>query len=169
MSSTKFPTQPQMAESETLRLVLALSGAEAALLGHLAAALARRGHGEVPASTLGFLGQLDCGANHAAEIARRLGVSRQWVSRMMREMVAGGFLRLAPDPDRRNRKVILFTERGVALMADARAVLADLDGRLRADGLSPTPARLSAGLEALAEAVRRAGLPGTGAEDKTTR
>jgi len=154
-----------MVESRALRLAVALMGAERALLDHLAAALGARGHADVTPSALGFLAQLDCGVNSAAEIARRIGVSRQMVSKTVREMAEAGFLSLAPDPEKGNRKQILFTARGRQLMADARRALADLDGHL---GRADTPAAerletLIARLETLAAEIAAA--PARGPED----
>jgi len=132
MSSTQYTKEfaPQMVDSLTLRLALAIGEAERALLGHLAQALAARGYRGASPSALGFLGQLDCGVNHGSEIARRLGVSRQMVAKTVRELTAAGFLEVAPDPEKGNRKVILFTDLGMRLIADTRAILADLDARV---------------------------------------
>ncbi|GAB4149071.1 MAG: winged helix DNA-binding protein [Sphingomonadales bacterium] len=120
-----------MAESQSLRLLFELGAAQARLMDWLAAQLAKRGHAGVTPSALGFLGQLDCGPNHAAAVARRLGVSRQMVAKTVAEMAAKGWLELVPDPVLRNRKVIEFTIQGERLMADSRAILAQLDDILR--------------------------------------
>jgi len=118
-----------MVESLTLRLMFALDGAHDRLLGRLCASLAARGY-DVSPSGLGFLGQLDCGVNRASDIARRLGVSRQMVHKTVREMERLGYLRQEDDPDRRNSKRIVFTDDGIALMADARRDLQRWDAEL---------------------------------------
>jgi len=132
--STELTTSPQpalpMVESQSLTLVFLLGEVNEKLLARLAEDLAARGHARVTASALGFLGQLDCGINHAAGIAERLGVSRQMVAKTVAEMERAGWLEQATDPKRRNRKVIRFTPEGERLMADARQVLADLDAQL---------------------------------------
>jgi len=162
--------------SGSLRLALALSRVHGTLMGLLVEALVGRGHANASAATLGFLGQLDCGVNHAAEIARRLGVSRQMVSRTVRELERQGVLTLAPDPEKGNRKVILFTEEGRRLMDDARAVLAELDGALAREGSGARLPALIGELEAFDRAlgtVRDAGpggvLPGGDAADIASR
>ncbi len=135
--STELTTSPQsalpMVESRSLTLVFLLSEVNEKLLARLAMDLAARGHARVTASALGFLGQLDCGINHAAGIAERLGVSRQMVAKTVAEMERAGWLKQAPDPQRRNRKVIRFTPEGERLMADARLTLAELDAQLERD------------------------------------
>lgn len=135
--STQLTTSPQpalpMVESQSLTLVFLLGEVNEKLLARLAEDLAARGHARVTASALGFLGQLDCGINHAAGIAERLGVSRQMVAKTVAEMERAGWLKQDTDPQRRNRKVIRFTPEGERLMADARQTLADLDALLARD------------------------------------
>ncbi|MDZ7829266.1 MAG: MarR family winged helix-turn-helix transcriptional regulator [Halofilum sp. (in: g-proteobacteria)] len=119
-----------MVESVSLRIAFGLAEAHEALMHYLADRLAEAGHAGVTASALGFLGQLDCGVNHAAGIARRLGVSRQMVAKTVAEMERAGWLRVAPDTQHGNRKTIRFTADGERLMADARQVLATLDAEI---------------------------------------
>jgi len=119
-----------MVESHSLSMAFLLGEVHDALMGHVAERLSGRGHARVTPPALGFLGQLDCGLNHAAAIAGRLGVSRQMVAKTVAEMERAGWLEQATDPQRRNRKVIRFTPEGERLMADARQVLADLDAQL---------------------------------------
>lgn len=135
--STKLTISPRpalpMVESQSLTLVFLLGEVNEKLLARLAEDLAARGHARVTAPALGFLGQLDCGINHAAGIAERLGVSRQMVAKTVAEMERAGWLKQDTDPQRRNRKVIRFTPEGERLMADARQTLADLDALLARD------------------------------------
>lgn len=156
MSSNEL-TSDALASRASLRLAQALLAAERALLEHLSEALAERGHraGVSPAA-LGFLGQLDCGETSAAEIARRLGVTRQMVSKTAREMEKAGLLALAPDPERRNRKVIRFTPAGERVMADARAALAALDARFARYGGLAAIAELTTRLEDLTARLAQA-------------
>ena len=48
----------------------------------------------------------------------------------MEELAALGLLSERADPDRRNQRTIVFTDRGTRLIADCRAILADLDAHL---------------------------------------
>jgi len=129
--STELTTLPQtglaMVESHTLSLAFLLGEVHDALLARLCEKLAERGHARVSAPALNFLGQLDCGINHASGIAERMGVSRQMVAKTVAEMEKAGWLVQDTDPKRRNRKVIRFTAQGERLMADARQVLAEFD------------------------------------------
>lgn len=124
---------PEMADSLTLRLFGACRAFQQRVAAELARELAARGRADIGPAQLGFLAVLDCGAaNHGAEIARRLGVSRQAVQKQLRELVAGGVLAKGPDPARGNQNVITFTADGVALMAQCRAILAEMDAGLAA-------------------------------------
>lgn len=134
MSSTKLTDcaggAPTMADSRALDLVLALARAHDALLAQVSRALERRGYAGASPSVLAFLGQLDCGVNVAAEVARRLGQSRQMVAKTVKRLSELGYLRMSRDPQRGNQKVITFTATGEQLIADARAILAELDATL---------------------------------------
>jgi len=132
--STELTRSPQadlpMVESESLTLAFRLGEAQDALMAHLASRLRALGHIGVTASALGFLGQLECGVNHASAIADKLGVSRQMVAKTVAELERKGWLEHGVDPHRRNRKTIRFTAEGERLMADTRLVLAQLDQAL---------------------------------------
>jgi len=119
-----------MAESRSLRMALSLRDAHEFLMSWLSRRLVERGHQSVSPSALGFLGQLDCDINYAAEVARRLGVSRQMAGRRIAEMEKQGWIEVSPNTERRNRKSIRFTERGERLMSDARSLLSGLDDTL---------------------------------------
>ena len=134
MSSTKLtkksgPSLP-MVESKTLKLAFALTRLQKNLADYLSRALIAKGHKAASPPVLNFLSELECGENHASEIARRLGVSRQMVSKTVADLAKLGLLQVAPDPALGNQKIITFSPNGERLMADARRVLADLDDAL---------------------------------------
>lgn len=71
---------------------------------------------------------LECGDNHAAGIARRIGVSRQFVTHQVKHFCALGYLQQRPGHGK--QIIISFTDRGEQLMADARLVLAEIDAQI---------------------------------------
>jgi DNA-binding MarR family transcriptional regulator len=93
--------------------------------------MAERGHAEFTVTHLMFLANLDCGATHAALVARRLGVTRQAVYRTTRELQELDVLALESDPQRRNQKVIRMTPRGLKVVAIARACLDEVEAAIR--------------------------------------
>jgi len=147
---------PAMVDSLSLRLVFALEGARERILQQVSLTLAGKGYDVSPA-TLGFLGQLDCGPNWSAELARQMGVSRQMVHKTVRDLVAQGYLCLYDDPARGNQKIIRFTETGTQLMVEARRALRTLDDHLAA---KLDHARLDQLLKALEEIVDDEGAGG---------
>lgn len=85
---------------------------------------------ELKANQLSFLGSLDCGVNHAARLARELGISRQAVHKIVRELEQAGWLATRPDDQLGNQRVIVFTHEGERMMSRARAHFVDLDTQL---------------------------------------
>lgn len=126
-------TPRTMADSRALDLVFALARAHEALLQHVSNALQSRGYAGASPSTLAFLAQLDCGANMASDVARRLGQSRQMVAKTVKQLSELGYLEISRDSERGNQKVITFTAQGERLVAEARAILASLDDTLERD------------------------------------
>lgn len=145
-----------LVDSYTLQLALTLKSTREALIERVAARLQRQGFEAANASTLAFLGALDCGENHAAELARRLGVSRQAVSKTASDLAKLNLLRIEPDPERGNQKVIRFSPQGQRLIAAAREVLADLDEALRQKLGPDEPGRLLKALQDLEAALLEA-------------
>lgn len=134
--STELPTSTHgfpLVASESLALVRELSALEARMIGWLLTALHDEGFDTLTETQLVFLGELDCGVNHAAELARRLGVTRQAIHKSVRDLSALGWLETADHPELGNQRVILFTREGERLMACAREKFANLDRLLARD------------------------------------
>ena len=129
---------PTMVDSRLLRLYEACRAFQNRLIEALVARLEILGYTRITASHLTFLAQLECGENHAAELARRTGISRQAVHKQVKELAALDLLVERADPHRRNQRTIVFTDRGTRLIADCRAILAELDAHLpNDDGMAP--------------------------------
>lgn len=134
MSSTKLTkkidAKPQMVASKSLKLASMLSSLNDTIVSHVSQELIEQGYQFVTPSLLNFLSILDCGVNYSAEVARRLGVSRQMVSKTVKEMSELGLLELVDDPNLGNQKVIIFTSQGENLISKARQILLEMDNRL---------------------------------------
>ena len=124
---------PTMADSRMLQLFQACRRLQERLTDTLVARLKDSGYTGVTAGHLTFLAELECGENHAAELARRTGISRQAVHKQVKELTALGLLAERPDARRRNQRTIVFTDAGVQLIADARSILAEMDAALPAE------------------------------------
>jgi len=127
--STRFTRSgTPLVESQSLALVQTARNLSDKIVELLAGQLAQRGYREATPAALSFLGALECGDNHAAEIARRIGVSRQFVAREVKRFCTLGYLQQHPGHGK--QIIISFTDRGEQLMADARQMLADIDARI---------------------------------------
>jgi len=124
--STKFTTSDAQ-EGLPEPLTVLLEAASQSVLQTLAARLRARGYGAITEPHLVLFGNLDCGATHAAQIAQRMQMSRQAISKTLRELQGLGFLRLEDDPDRRNQKLVVMMERGIQLALDARSELRSIE------------------------------------------
>lgn len=125
-----------------------LARAAGSVLHHLAAGVRGQGFDGVSEAHLMLFGHLDCGATHAARIAQRMQVSRQAISKTLRELQDLGFVRLADDPDRRNQKLVVMTARGNELAVAARAELARIEAAMGAMIGAGAMAELRRALEA---------------------
>lgn len=111
-------------------LTVLLGAASQSVLRSLTARLRARGYDAITEPHLVLFGNLDCGATHAAQIAQRMRVSRQAISKTLRELQTLEFLRLEDDPDRRNQKLVVMTERGMQLAVEARSELRDIEAEI---------------------------------------
>jgi DNA-binding MarR family transcriptional regulator len=70
--------------------------------------------------------------SHMAELARRLGVSRQAVHKTVTALAHRGILELAHDPARGNTKLVLYTEKGREVNREGAGLIAGIEARLEA-------------------------------------
>ena len=114
-----------MVESLSLQLVFSAASLHGQITQMLVEHLQAKGFDAVTASSLNFLGTLECGVNYGSEIARRTGVSRQMVAKTVKEMCRVGYLEQKDGKGK--QKEILFTQHGENLMAEARKFLFKMD------------------------------------------
>jgi DNA-binding MarR family transcriptional regulator len=65
-----------------------------------------------------------------AELARRLAISRQAVHKTVAELARRGILEIRDDPERRNAKLIVYTERGRQVNRVGAAIIDRLEDRI---------------------------------------
>jgi DNA-binding MarR family transcriptional regulator len=109
------------------------------------------------------LGALESGPGSAAEIARRMGLKRQSVQRLVDAMTADGLLKLADNPHHKRARLVHVTELGRARYAAIMARHLDWANAL-GEGLDP---RTLASAAALAEELTRRLLEPGGPEPLT--
>ena len=130
--STKF-TNEEASSDPSPPLTVLLGAVSQSVLRRLHGRLRECGYDSVTEPHLVLFGNLDCGATHAAQIAQRMQVSRQAISKTLRELQALGFARLEDDPARRNQKLVVMTEQGMQLAVDARAQLHVIETEMAAE------------------------------------
>lgn len=133
-----------MQDSRSLQLVFTASQLDSSISSYVTNALHQKGYAAITPALLSFISALDCGINYGSEIARSMGVSRQFVARTVKELSEQGYLEQVDGVGK--QKQILFTEKGEHLISDARRILAELDERfakeLGTDALGETISQL---------------------------
>ncbi|MBD1584636.1 MarR family transcriptional regulator [Pseudoalteromonas sp. S16_S37] len=114
-----------MVDSQALQLVSKAAKVHNSISKYLSGYLQNKGFIGATPSALNFLSALECGENYGSQIARSLDVSRQMVAKSVKEMCSLGYLEQKTGHGK--QKVIVFTELGEQLMAEARLCLSGLD------------------------------------------
>lgn len=65
-----------------------------------------------------------------AELARSLAISRQAVHKTVAELVRRGILEVRDDPDRRNAKLVVYTEKGRQVNRAGARIIEQIEQRL---------------------------------------
>jgi DNA-binding MarR family transcriptional regulator len=108
-----------------LRLLLAFR----VLIDELHAELARRGHPDMRPMH-GFVFQaIGPGGTTAAELGRRLGISKQAAGKTIDTLEQLGYLQRGPDPADARRKVVRLTDRAIDALALSARIFDDLRAR----------------------------------------
>ena len=66
------------------------------------------------------------------ELARRLAISRQAVHKTVTELARRGILEIRDDPERRNAKLVVYTERGRQVNRAGAAIIERVEERIAA-------------------------------------
>lgn len=109
-----------MEQSRGTQLAQLLLGGFDAMVADVSAELARQGHPGVSASLEFALQAIDDGTSSAAELARRLGVSRQAAAKTITALQELGYVAREADPVDARRLQLRVTERGYLMVAVGR-------------------------------------------------
>ncbi|WP_211317027.1 MarR family winged helix-turn-helix transcriptional regulator [Arenicella xantha] len=140
-----------MLESQSLQLIQSAQRLNDLITQYLSQRLVEKGYESLTPSLLAFLSILECGVNYGSEIARNLGVTRQMVSKTVKQLCQLGYLEQIDGVGK--QKEIHFTETGEYLMSDARQLLAELDEILFKNTNTRTPRAIIAELNIMICAV----------------
>ncbi|HEV2239474.1 MAG TPA: MarR family winged helix-turn-helix transcriptional regulator [Streptosporangiaceae bacterium] len=118
-----------VAETPGFELPLRLLLAFRVLIDELHAELARRGHPDMRPMH-GFVFQaIGPGGTTAAELGRRLGISKQAAGKTIDTLEQLGYTERGPDPGDARRKVVRLTDRAVDALALSARIFDDLRAR----------------------------------------
>ena len=116
---------------QKLTLAQLVGRADLWLKKKLLAALEAGDHQGLSHSDILMLANLNCGRTYPSEVARRIGVSRQAVYKMLKNLEEKETISLELDTERRNSKVIVITPKGEKLIGEAVGILKDIEDELR--------------------------------------
>lgn len=89
--------------------------------------LQRRGHTSLTASLIALLPHLETGGSRVAEAARRAGITKQAVGKLVGELERLGYVTRSPDPTDGRAAVVTFTTTGKRLLSDIRRTIATIE------------------------------------------
>jgi DNA-binding MarR family transcriptional regulator len=142
-------TEPALeGESPAYELPLRLLLGFRVLVDELHAELARQGHAELRPMHGFVLQAIGARGTTAAELGRRLGVSKQAAGKTIAALERLGYVRRGADPGDARRRLVLLTERGVDSLERSARIFEELRarwaGRLGAQRLRELEADLRA-------------------------
>ncbi len=95
--------------------------------GRILDRLHQRGHSELRPSHAAVFSNLGLGAVRVTELAERARVTQQAMGKMLKELERIGYITRAVDARDKRAREIRLTERGVQLVADSMAALAEVE------------------------------------------
>jgi len=111
-------------ETVFLRLLIRVSQVETM---DLVERLHVRGHGTVQRAHIAVLGNIHTEGTRLVELARRLGVTRQAASQIVRQIERRGFLERTTDPADGRAVLVRHTQAGRALLLDALSLMDEIE------------------------------------------
>jgi DNA-binding MarR family transcriptional regulator len=115
------------------KLALLLLAGFRALVEHAQCELAVRGYPHVRPVHEFAMRAIASGADTAAELARRLQVSRQAAAKTVAILESRGYVATADDPHDGRRKRLIVTDRGLDLLREGEAVITEMRDRWAAE------------------------------------
>jgi DNA-binding MarR family transcriptional regulator len=109
-----------------------------------------RGYPGVTLRHIDLLPHIDAGGTRATVLARRAGMTKQGMGKLVAELEAQGLVERGPDPADRRAQLVRFTPAGMDFLAVAVEVVQALEGEYRA---ILGPERLDALKSSLADIV----------------
>jgi DNA-binding MarR family transcriptional regulator len=88
------------------------------------------GFSDIRAVHIRILREIGLGGVSVTAVAGKVGITKQAASQMVKELIALGYVRLLVDPGSKRSRVILLTDRGVALVLAIREAVAEMQSMM---------------------------------------
>ena len=119
----------------------------------------RAGHGWYGLAQANLLGCLPRSGTRQSVLAERTGLSKQAVQQLVDDLVAAGILARTPDPADKRARIVRYTEKGMAALADGNRIKLEIEKDFAAQLGTRDLARLKGILTKLAESGAGTGWP----------
>ncbi|MGY1616810.1 MarR family winged helix-turn-helix transcriptional regulator [Geodermatophilus sp. SYSU D00691] len=123
------PLTPPAPPADAVPLVRLLAMALSTALESLHAELASAGHPALRPAHGFALNAISTGADTASALAARLGMTKQGAAKLVRTLVADGYVRVGAGRDDGRRKPLQLTARGRAAVSASVAIQTDIEHR----------------------------------------
>jgi DNA-binding MarR family transcriptional regulator len=130
LSKSRLPQTTARERPENLAILL--REPFRAMSEELAARLAARGHPEVRYAHGTVFQFLDDAGTRVSDLAERAQMTKQSMAQLVAHLEAHGYVERVPDPADGRAKLVRATDRGRAVFAVARELVAEVDARLQA-------------------------------------
>lgn len=95
------------------------------------AGMVAKGHPVFSHACSGLLAYMDRGGTRQADLVQRSGLTKQAVQQFVDELAADGLVERIRDPEDGRGRIVVFTARGRAVLADANSVKRQIEERFR--------------------------------------
>jgi DNA-binding MarR family transcriptional regulator len=130
LSKSRLPQTTARERPENLAILL--REPFRAMSEELVARLAARGHPEVRYAHGTVFQFLDDAGTRVSDLAERAQMTKQSMAQLVAHLEAHGYVERVPDPADGRAKLVRATDRGRAVFAVARELVAEVDARLQA-------------------------------------
>lgn len=107
--------------------------AAAAWKAKFAAGMIEQGHDWYAEARSSVVPYVALEGTRQAEIAARMGLSKQAVQQLIQDLEQAGIVRREPDPEDGRGKIVKFTDAGVAAQRDSARIKRDVEAQMRAE------------------------------------
>lgn len=122
-------SRPQVPSPDYVPLIALVHRLNKALQLDMVSAAHQRGHTGLKNSHNAVFATLDPEGSRAADMAAQLGITRQSMGEIVRELVDLGIVEMKPDPADRRAKLVTWTQHGLAVARDGYTHILDIEDR----------------------------------------